>query len=80
LADFRDGRAGTALDPRAELVPAAQVGGRPLLATLRYAIGSAEARRLGMATEPQGTLVRASHALTPVEYRAARATLAPTPT
>jgi putative ABC transport system permease protein len=78
-ADFRDGRTGAVLDPRARLVPAVQVGGRPFLATIRYAIGTAEARRLGMVTEPQGTLVRAPHAVEPAELRAAMAALAPYP-
>jgi putative ABC transport system permease protein len=78
-ADFRDGRTGPVFDPRARVVPAVQVGGRPLLAMIRYAISNAEARRQGMVTEPQGTLVRAPHTLTPAEMRAARAALAPYP-
>jgi putative ABC transport system permease protein len=78
-ADFRDGRAGTVRDPRARVVPAVQVGGRPLLATIRYAIGTTEARRLGLVTEPQGILVRAPHAITPADLQAARAALAAYP-
>jgi putative ABC transport system permease protein len=78
-ADFRDGRAGTVRDPEARLVPAVQVGGRPVLAAIRYAVGSAEARRLGLVAEPQGTLVRAPHAVTAAELRAARAALAAYP-
>jgi len=78
-ADFRNGAAGAVRDPRAELVPAVQVDGRPLLATIRYAIGEAAARRLGLETVPQATLVRAPHAITPAELRAARAALAPYP-
>jgi hypothetical protein len=58
------------------VVPAVQVGGRPLLATIRYAIGPAAARRLGLVTEPQGTLVRAPRAVTPAQLQAARAALA----
>jgi putative ABC transport system permease protein len=78
-ADFRDGRAGTVRDPRARVVAAVQIAGRPVLATIRYAIGTTEARRQGMVTEPQGTLVRAPHALTPAELQAARAALTPYP-
>jgi putative ABC transport system permease protein len=78
-ADFRDGRAGAVLDPEARVVAAVEVGGRPVLAMARYAIGTEEARRQGLVTEPQGALVRAPHALTPAELRAARAALAPYP-
>jgi putative ABC transport system permease protein len=78
-ADFRNGAAGAVRDPRAELVPAVQVDERPLLATIRYAISETAARRLGMATVPQGTLVRGRHAITPAELRAARAALAAYP-
>jgi putative ABC transport system permease protein len=78
-ADFRNGDAGAVRDPRARLVPAVQVDGRPVLATIRYAIGEAAARRLDLETEPLGTLVRAPHAITPAELRAARAALAPYP-
>ena len=74
-ADFRDGQSGTVPDPRAKVVPAVEIGDRPLLATLRYVIGAQEARRQGMVTEPQGVLVRAPHDLTPAELRAARAAL-----
>jgi putative ABC transport system permease protein len=77
--DFRDGRAGAVRDPEARVVPAVQVGGRVVLATIRYAVGSAEARRLGLVAEPQGTLVRAPHAVTAAELRAARAALAAYP-
>jgi len=74
-ADFRDGRSGAVLDPRARVVPAVEVADRPVLATVRYAIGIQEARRLGLVTEPQGVLVRSPHTLTPAELRAARAAL-----
>ena len=76
-ADFRDGRAGAVRDPQAKVVPAVQVDGRPLLATIRYAISAGAAHRQGMVTESQGTLVRAPHAITPAELHAARAALAP---
>jgi putative ABC transport system permease protein len=78
-ADFRSGDAGAVRDPRARLVQAVQVQGRPVLAIIRYAIGAAAARRLGLETAPLGMLVRAPHAITPAELRAARAALAPYP-
>jgi putative ABC transport system permease protein len=78
-ADFRNGDAGAVRDPRARLVQAVQVDGRPMLATIRYAVGEAAARRLGLETAPLGTLVRAPHAIAPAELRAARAALAPYP-
>jgi putative ABC transport system permease protein len=78
-ADFRSGDAGAVRDPRARLVRAVQVQGRPVLAIIRYAIGAAAARRLGLETAPLGMLVRAPHAITPAELRAARAALAPYP-
>lgn len=74
--DFRNGAAGAVRDPRAKLVPAVEVGGRPVLAGIRYAIGEAAARRLGLETASTGTLVRATHAITPAELRAARESLA----
>jgi putative ABC transport system permease protein len=78
-ADFRNGEVGAVGDPRATLVPAVEVDGRPVLATLRYAIGEAGARRLGLESATLGTLVRAPHAITPAELRAARAALAAYP-
>jgi putative ABC transport system permease protein len=78
-ADFRDGRAGAVRDHRAQVVPAVQVDGRPLLATIRYAISRTEARRLGMTSEPLGILVRAPDPVSPAELQAARAALAPYP-
>ena len=78
-ADFRDGRAGAVRDPQAKVVPAVQIDGRPLLATIRYAISAGAAHRQGLVTESQGTLVRAPHAITPAELHAARAALAPYP-
>ena len=78
-ADFRNGRAGTVRDPEARVVPAVQVGDRPAFTTARYAIGAAAARRLGLVTISQGTLVRGEHAITASELRAARAALAPYP-
>jgi hypothetical protein len=78
-ADFRDGRPGAVRDPRATVVRAVQVDGRPFLATIRYAISAPEAQRQGLVTEPLGTLVRSPHAITPAELQAARAALAPYP-
>ena len=77
-ADFHDGRAGSFLDRQARVLPAVQVDGRPLL-TIRYVVGAATARRLGLVTATQGTLVRAPHTITPAELATAQAALAPYP-
>src|SRR6266545_2225432 len=76
--DFNHGNTGSFLDRQARVLPAVQVGGRPLL-TIRYVVGAATARRLGLVTATQGTLVRAPHAITPAELAAAQAALAPYP-
>ena len=78
-ADFRNGRAGTVHDAAARVVPAVQFDDRPVLATARYAVSEATARRLGLTAVSEGVLVRGQHAITPAELRAARAALAPYP-
>jgi len=78
-AGFLDGKSGSFLDAQARLVPAVQVGSRPLL-TIRYVISPAAALRLGFTTPgTQGTLVRTPHAITPAELAAAQAALGPYP-
>jgi putative ABC transport system permease protein len=78
--DFRDNTGNTAsiLDPEATVLPATQIDDRPLI-SIHYVISASEAQRQGLTTYPQGTLVRAPHAITPDELQAARATLAPYP-
>jgi hypothetical protein len=79
--DFRDNTGNTArsiLDPDARVLPAAQVDDRPLI-SIHYVISASEAQRQGLTTYPQGTLVRAPHAITPDKLQAARAALAPFP-
>jgi putative ABC transport system permease protein len=79
--DFRDNTANTArsiLDPEATVLPAAQIDDRPLI-SIHYVISASEAQRQGLTSYPQGTLVRAPHAITPDELQAARAALAPYP-
>ncbi len=78
-ADFLNGKSGSFLDQQARILPAVQVGSRPLLA-IRYVISPATARRLGF-TMPgtQGILVRARHAITASELAAAQAALGPYP-
>jgi hypothetical protein len=57
--DFRDNTGNTTsfLDPKATVLPAAQVDDRPLI-SIHYVISASAAQRQGLTTYPQGTLVR----------------------